>query len=289
MTEKLKTIKDKIELSKKTQSVVKTMKTFSAAKIYEFLSSEKAIKEYKEIISSLLTVLAINNGLPLIKPFVAEKRESHYIIIGSDHGMVGRFNDTLIEYMMSVSPPKEETEFIVIGQLMANSLFGCKIKRTFTAPVTTDKIPELIADILSEIGLLESDRGSPSVSVFYNKPSSKQIYEAVHQKLLPLSYNVIKPFIKEKWETIQIPQLICQSQETYAKNLLQEFLYISLFGMCSSSLLVEHKTRLASMREAEKNIEDLINRLKHEYNQVRQDVIDRELFDIIAGFRTKED
>jgi len=38
------------------------------------------------------------------------------------------------------------------------------------------------------------------------------------------------------------------------------------------------------MQRAEKNIEELLDQLQHQYRQPRQGLIDEELFDVISGF-----
>jgi F-type H+-transporting ATPase subunit gamma len=66
--------------------------------------------------------------------------------------------------------------------------------------------------------------------------------------------------------------------------LIREYLFVSLFRACAESLASENASRLATMQRAEKNIGEMLDTLKHSYHQLRQEGIDAELFDIVAGF-----
>ncbi|HEY7304889.1 MAG TPA: F0F1 ATP synthase subunit gamma [Bryobacteraceae bacterium] len=66
--------------------------------------------------------------------------------------------------------------------------------------------------------------------------------------------------------------------------LLREYMLVSLFRACAESLASESASRLAAMQAAERKIGDLIDQLRLEFNQSRQNAIDEELFDVIAGY-----
>jgi F-type H+-transporting ATPase subunit gamma len=65
-------------------------------------------------------------------------------------------------------------------------------------------------------------------------------------------------------------------------------IFVSLFRECAESLASENASRLASMQRAEKNIEDLLEEPKGDFNSnfysLRQNGIDEELFEVISGF-----
>jgi len=282
MTEKLQSIKNTMQFAKKTEAVVKMMKAFSSAKIREFHSSSQALQEYQKIIDHNFAVMQRHQCVPEFRSQQAKKDITDYIIIGSDHGMVGRFNDSLVRYIFNNFAPKNDANLIVIGKMIASHFPDRKRSKFFAAPLSVDRIPQLIGDLLNEIH--QSQEGLPEfrLSVFYNKPSDHYLYEKEHRSLLPLSHSAIASHIDASWETKQIPEMIGSCTQA----VIEEFLYISLFRMCTDSLLAEHATRLASMQEAEKNIAELLDEKEHEYNQIRQDLIDRELFDLISGYQS---
>jgi F-type H+-transporting ATPase subunit gamma len=57
-----------------------------------------------------------------------------------------------------------------------------------------------------------------------------------------------------------------------------------LFQACAESLASENASRLAAMQRAEKNIDGVLDDLNRTFHRVRQESIDEELFDVIAGY-----
>jgi F-type H+-transporting ATPase subunit gamma len=66
-------------------------------------------------------------------------------------------------------------------------------------------------------------------------------------------------------------------------ELIQEYLYVSVFRAFAASLSAENASRLSSMEAAEQNIEDRLDNLEHRFHQVRQHSITSELLDIVSG------
>ncbi len=70
------------------------------------------------------------------------------------------------------------------------------------------------------------------------------------------------------------------------RALIREYLFIVLFRACAESLASENASRLAAMQRAEKNIDSLAKNLNRSFSLLRQNSIDEELFDVIAGFNS---
>lgn len=58
---------------------------------------------------------------------------------------------------------------------------------------------------------------------------------------------------------------------------------MSLYQTCAEPLVRENSSRLVAIQWAEKNIEEMLTGLQHEYHQ-RQEAIGEELFDLVAGY-----
>jgi len=65
---------------------------------------------------------------------------------------------------------------------------------------------------------------------------------------------------------------------------IQDYLFVLLFQACAESLASENASRLASMQRAEKSIDGMLDDLNRKFHRLRQEGIDEELFDVIAGF-----
>ena len=67
---------------------------------------------------------------------------------------------------------------------------------------------------------------------------------------------------------------------------IREYLFVLLFQACAESLASENASRLASMQRAEDNIAKILEDLNRTFHRVRQESIDEELFEVIAGFES---
>lgn len=288
MTEKLKAIRDKIGYASKTESIVKMMKAFSSAKIHEFRASSFALQAYQDVIAHHLTCMQMHGYLSSVQQ---RKQEGvpYFLVIGSDQGMVGRFNDALVETFLDKAPLVEKSRILVVGSAPASRLTDHSVHKLFAGPLSVERIPLLIGEILDVVVPAGRTEGGGALTVFYNRPIREGLYETDSRRLLPLNPALLLPYTLTQWPKTTVPELIGGGTKAYAEAIVREFLLINLFQMCADSLVAEHETRLASMKEAEKNIEELQGRLKREYNQLRQNQIDQELFDLISGFQTLED
>jgi F-type H+-transporting ATPase subunit gamma len=68
------------------------------------------------------------------------------------------------------------------------------------------------------------------------------------------------------------------------RALIREYVFVSLFRACAESLASENASRLAAMERADRNIDELLEKLQGTFHRVRQSSIDEELFDVLSGF-----
>lgn len=101
--------------------------------------------------------------------------------------------------------------------------------------------------------------------LFYNRPRSKTLYESASQRLLPLDEIWQHELIELEWPAKTLPEIIGKGTETL-RALIDEYLFVSLFRACAESLVSENASRLAAMQRAEKNIEDLLEEPKGDFN-----------------------
>lgn len=162
---------------------------------------------------------------------------------------------------------------------------GFEVKKTFAVPSAIDFITPLIGSILNETanGQNISDKLSQML-IFHNRPESANMYKPEVQQLLPLDAAWQKSLAKNKWQSNNLPEIIGDSPNSTLSELIREYIFISIFKACAESLASENASRLAAMQRAEKNIDELLEKLKQSSHNLRQSSIDEELFDVIAGY-----
>jgi F-type H+-transporting ATPase subunit gamma len=104
-------------------------------------------------------------------------------------------------------------------------------------------------------------------------------------QLLPLDAAWRSGLATLHWPTRNQPQVI-DPEPAALEAFIRGYLFVVLFQACAESLAAENASRLAAMQRAEKNIREIIADLNRKYRRLRQESIDDELFEVIAGYES---
>jgi F-type H+-transporting ATPase subunit gamma len=209
------------------------------------------------------------------------------VVFGSDQGLVGRFNEVLVEFaegkLRTLSG--KLTQIWAVGErahdLIADTGLG-PVGR-LSVPASVNTIASLTGQILIEIETARELGDVKAVYVFHNQPQSGATYEPVGKRLLPLDHTWQNKLAATPWPTKILPEII-EGAPQALQAFIREYLFVLLFQACAESLASENASRLAAMQRAEKNIENILEELSRRLHRIRQESIDEELFDVISGF-----
>ena len=278
----------KIKSAGDLKSVVRTMKGMASSSIGQYERSVTALSEYYSTMELGLGLCLREIGLAPLADIPADRvrdRTTGVVVFGSDQGMVGRFNDVITDYAVEKLAALPGKQVIwAVGERVYTSLTDAGF-----SPIGLYSLPSIIKGVTPLIGQLLVDcqesqsRGeTDEILLFYNRPSDKTVYKPANRHLLPLDENWRRRMSGVPWPAGSLPEVVGDSTVTL-KALIQEFLFVTLFRACAESLASENASRLAAMQRADKNIDELLEELKHKYHRIRQSSIDSELFDVISG------
>jgi F-type H+-transporting ATPase subunit gamma len=286
MSESMEILRRKIHSAEQLGSVVGTMKALAAASIVQYERAVHSLSDYYHAIELGLCA-CFRTRTPVIPE--AENRSTSYkpttraIVFGSDQGLVGQFNDHLAAFVSSeLKRASADKKIVAIGERISARLqdAGFSIGWSYTVPNSVMGITSLVSQILID---QENTSQMGETYVFHNRPVGGTMYEPMKQRLLPLDAKWQSTFGRMQWPTKLLPEAL-GSFETTIRALIREYLFVSLFKACAESLASENACRLAAMQRAQRNIDELLERLRMVFNQTRQTTIDEELFDVISGF-----
>lgn len=276
------------------KSVVRTMKASAASAIGQYERSVAALADYAHTVELGLSVclrsIASLEAQTPSSPARADDAVVHAIVFGSDQGLVGRFNEAVVEHALAQLPAASMQQTLkvwAVGERVQARLIdaGLRPEGTFTVPGSVELITRLVGQILLNVELPDSAAGnapSASLLLFYNRPSSVG-YAPVSQRLLPLDDSWQHGLATQRWPSVQLPEVLGNTRQAL-RAFIREHLFVSLFRACAESLASENASRLAAMQRADRNIGELLQTLQANFHQLRQASIDEELFDVIAGF-----
>lgn len=275
MSESLAGLKRKIDLASDLRSVVRTMKTVAAANISQYEKSAKALEDYYHSVELGLGVCLRHSRLNQSKPTINSIKA---VVFGSDQGLVGQFNQIIADHAVkSAVVQKNQVDFLAVGERVAARLENAGISAQSIArvPSSVDGIKAVVETIL-----LEGE--ASELYLFYNHRTSGSTYEPATQRLLPLDLRWAEQLKQKLWPSKNLPEVLGKGESTL-QAFIREYLFVAIFRACAESLASENASRLAAMQRADKNIDGLLADLNGSYHRQRQDGIDEELFDVVAG------
>lgn len=292
MSESTEQLRRKIDSAQNLQSVVRTMKAMAASCISQYERSVHALADYYRTVELGLSVcLRSTETTPVIEtiPGPVKAEPILAVVFGSDQGLVGRFNDVVVDHtIQNLSELMPRSEIFAVGERVHTRLAdaGHTPQAYFSVPNSVGAITLLVGQILVQS---EERRRLGHISelyLFYNRPTSGSIYTPVSQRILPLDREWRQNLVELSWPTTNLPEVVGKGNSSTGtlEALIREYFFVSLFRACAESLASENTSRLAAMQRADKNIEDLLTDLSRSFQRQRQDNIDEELFDVIAGF-----
>ena len=283
-------LRRKMDRAGELQSVVRTMKAMAASSIGQYERAVHSLDDYYRTVQ-----LALAEGFRQMPPLRrvrgitwSEDGPVVAIVFGSDQGLVGQFNDVLVEFVDSTLEAMQQPKVIwSVGERIEARLADTStpVAKHFGLPLSISAITSLVGEILVELQTLREQGGFAQVWLFHNQPQPQAgaVYAPKMLRLLPLDVVWQHDLAAVTWPTRNLPEVVQQGEATLLA-FVSEYLFVSLFRTCAESLASENASRLAAMQRAEKNIDELLDDLKRSFHRLRQNSIDEELFDVISGF-----
>ncbi|MEO6983472.1 MAG: F0F1 ATP synthase subunit gamma [Edaphobacter sp.] len=288
MSDTAQSLAQKISGASDLQGVVRSMKALAASSISQYEKAVASLDDYYRTLELALSACFHTAGLvPAPAGKSSGKPLIGAVIFGSDQGLVGSFNEAVVDFATETlaSTPGKVKLLWPVGDRARALLLDTAISTNdhLAVPNSVSAITSLVGKLLVDIGAAVDAGKIVEVYVFHNHPKSGDLYEPVCKRLLPLDDNWRKQLLEKPWPTKSLPEVI-DGVTPALQAFLRSYLFVLLFQACAESLASENRSRLAAMQRAEKNIEGMLDDLTRTLHRVRQESIDEELFDVIAGF-----
>lgn len=265
------------------------MKALAASSIGQYQQSVSALADYSRTLELGLSQCLPQSFTQWMTGATAQQGAAvplRAIVFGSDQGLVGRFNEVIVEQAIAeLAGHRRKSEVWAVGERVHARLAdaGLAPQRLFEVPGSVDGVAPLVAQILVGIESTCGNLATSELYLFYNQLSSEASYRPVSLRLLPLDHEWMSGLRRMPWPTPLPPEVFGERAETL-RSLLGEYIFIAIFRACAESLASENSSRLAAMQRADSNIDDLLVGLHVDFHRLRQSGIDEELFDVVAGF-----
>ncbi len=270
-----------------TKKVTDAMYMISSVKMRrakrEHQNSEHFYDVLEKQISQLLKYIPENENRYFHTPLPDGKKHCRHgiLLVTSDKGLVGAYNQTAIKLTEEYMLCHPETMLFIVGEYGRQYFKNRKIyfvedfnySATFPSVLKAQKICIELLDYynhnrLDEINMIYTDYMGAKPSICKRKVLLPLDKSTFYSKEIPEE----KPFKEFFPDATTVLDGIVPSY-------LAGFIYSSLVDSYCS----EQQTRMLAMSTAGKNAEEMLKKLKSQYNAIRQAKITNEMIEITSG------
>ncbi|HOD31718.1 MAG TPA: F0F1 ATP synthase subunit gamma [Smithellaceae bacterium] len=282
-------LKRKIKSAGDLLSVVKTMKALAAVSIRQYQRAVESLTDFNRTVEMGLQIVLKERMESSVKAKAPAVKRVGAIVFGSDQGLCGQLNEQIcaftLEHFKTAGVKRDNRVILSVGARVADYLedAGQSLYDVLPTPSSTSGITPLVQEIIMIIDEWHFRHHLDHFLLFYNKYLGGATYHPHMIQLLPVSQDWLKEIATKKWDSKSLP-IYRMNGDMIFSSLIREYLFVSLYRAFAESLASENASRLASMQNAEKNIEEQLQDLHVQYHRTRQMTITEELLDIVAGF-----
>jgi F-type H+-transporting ATPase subunit gamma len=197
------------------------------------------------------------------------------IVISSDKGLCGTFNENLFKFMRS--PAEKNGVHFVLGRKGRDHLK--RLNKNIAGEIinaSEAEIEQYFEKLVNDIVKRFLGGESCGAFIFYNRLEGSTTVVPNVMQILPIPVDKIK-------KSYQPDYIYDPSAAKVLDSLVHEFISSTLNAAYANSVTAELTARMVAMENATKNADDLIKRLTLDLNRARQTAITTELMDIVGG------
>lgn len=281
-------IKRRLDTAEDLRSIVRTMKALAVVSIRQYEEAVASLAEYARSTELGLQALLRERPAALLTLRRTPARRPGTIVVGSDQGLCGAFNEQVATYALELraedSPP-HEAPLLVVGARAAGRLEdgGLVLDDVLTLPASAALIATHVQDLLAHIDAWRASGAVDGVRVCFNRTLEGGTCRAHHETLLPLDLKALRVLAAAPWRPRATP-MIAGDWDRLFSAVVRQHLFVRLHRALAESLAAENASRLAAMHAAERNIDERLAGLKAQFHRQRQTTITTELLDIVSGY-----
>ncbi|MGA7826521.1 MAG: F0F1 ATP synthase subunit gamma [Geobacteraceae bacterium] len=271
------------------QSVVRTMKTLAAVSLRHQEKVIQSLTDYARTVDMGLMILLHEGVDEIDEQRLQSDGKLGVIILGSDQGLCGRFNEQVAsfawEQLQALEPEALRRQILCVGNRAETSFveLGGTVHNSLSAPVSITGITPAVNSLLVVIDQWNSNYSVKRVVLFHNLLLAGTNCRPELLRLLPFDHARLLELASQPWPSKTIPRYSMARKQLFS-CLFRHSLFASLYRVLAVSMAAENASRLAAMQAAEKNIGERLDELNRQFRDLRQGVITEEVLDIVAGF-----
>ena len=275
MAGQISNIRRQLKSVKATQKITNAMALVATAKLQKqkgrMTENNTYSNKYYEMI---LNALSAPKPEKEDNPYLISNNADNplHIIITSNSGLCGSYNNDLLKYVEKHIDKKDP--IFAIGEYGIEWLDNNNYMVIKRINQIEDVQPAVIGKLINDVLILYRENEISSIDIVYTQYINTLSFEPSMYQLLPLD----PPSYLETKDVEMVPD-----RNTMLNYLIPQYVSSVIYATFLEAKTSENAARRSAMDNANKNAQDLIERLSLEYNQARQTAITQEVNEITAG------
>ena len=277
----LPSLKRRLKTVTNTRKITKAMALVSSSKYQKarvaLYKNEKHFKALFDIVTEV-----VNNAGDIDSIFFENdnRNKKLYIMLNSDRGLVGSYNNSLVAKVLEMMSQEKELPYIITTGKKGFGALKKIIMEDKSELLSLSDVPSFneIDEMFEHIFGLYKSGYVNEVHVIYIKYITPLKNELTVEKLLPFEKMEVSQAMEMHSEFEFIP-----SAEEMVDQVFTMYLKEKLYNVILNAKTAEQSVRMSSMNSATKNADELIADLNKTYNRLRQSAITQEISEIVGG------
>jgi F-type H+-transporting ATPase subunit gamma len=267
--------------------ILSALRTISLGSWQVSLKQRTSVQRYGERLTAMLSLLVphLPAGRRARRVKSQESGRVVALVVGSERGLVGRFNVAVVERAEQYLAEQE-----AIGVQMELVALGTRVRRIFqrrqrplawadTLSITGLPPYRLVFDLTRRWLARYEQHELDAVDLVYNAYHGMGRYETTIARLIPPRLPKGQNSLSEPWP----PPIIETDPLRLYTRVVEQWATVSLYGLLLDSAAAEHSTRYQLMESATQNADRLIEELTLAVQAARRHAITREMQELAAG------
>ncbi len=280
----LRDMRKRIASVKNTQKITNAMKMVAAAKLRRAEEAIVSARPYSDRMRQVVASLASRTD-PKAHPMLQAREVKKVLLIQltSDRGLCGGFNTTLNRraeaFVKEMTAKGLEVSLVTCGRKGNDYFRRRKVVIAERFVNVMGKIDLELAAEVANVGASKFQSGEyDEVYLLYNRFRNAASQILTLKKLLPASAELDGETLPRAPAYLYEP-----SEDELLADILPRYVKMQIYTGLLDSVASELGARMTAMEAATSNAEEMIRKLTLKLNRLRQEIITKELMEIVGG------
>lgn len=250
-------------------TAMKNLCSIEISKMTKFLSmQDKVMKTINDVTSDFFS------AYPLMPTPHRDANPLIYILIGSERGFCGGFNNNIIDELERLKEQAPNPALIIVGRKLALKLADdSRVAQVLDGPNVIEEIPAVILKVLKALEEVAIQRHSAlhlgQWNIIFNEEKQDQIDITTLQPF--------KEFFISSAHNSSVPPVLNLSSDLFLAEFIENYLFSMFHSVFYKSFFVENHQRLFHLNNSLDRLDSKKNTLKGHLKLVRQEEITEEI------------